>query len=93
MEAIDVFEDSNLDLAAGLPDPASCGCSGPSFMIHLEKGSRSEPVNANGSREPANASQTQASRVQTWVMSPAQFWFGPLAVQSCCKSFGAMLKA
>jgi hypothetical protein len=24
-------------------------------------------------------------------MSPAHFWFGPLAVQSCCKSFGAIV--
>ena len=26
------------------------------------------------------------------VMSPAHFWFGPLALKSCCKRFGAMLK-
>ncbi len=51
-----------------------------------------QPTTRREKNSMITARETHPAGVQTQVMSPAQFWFGPLAVQSCCKRFGAMVK-
>ena len=59
-----------------------------SFFIRLLM---AQPITRREWRSRMTARQTQPSRVQTQVMSPAHFWLGWLAAKSCCKRFGAML--